>query len=407
MTEFIVICVALSLVAVAFVLLPMRFNHTVATLDSASRDESNIKAFKIRLQELKQESEYAHYSDQQKQALQQELELRLLDDVTEAPEQQRSTFKLWPIALLMVVLIPLSSWLMYQQLGAKQDFDLMKQLNVFQQTTNAAELQSTGSQLMATLQQQLQTDADQPALLMMLARTQTRLQHYQAAQETFQQLMQLTGEDPVVMGLYAQARYIAGGRQLDAVAKGIAERVLKIQPNNGTVLGMMGMASFEQQDFASAIKYWQQLLALLDPNSSTAKMISQGVQQAKAAAGDGIATNHASNIALTVNVSLAQGLTAPKGAFVFIYARAVNGPKMPLAVVKRLASALPLTVTLDQSMAMTPAMSLANFEQVQLVARVSSSGIANAAAGDLEGLVTPVSNTSSDVIRVVINSVLD
>ena len=243
---------------------------------------------------------------------------------------------------------------------------------------------------------------------MMLGRTQTRMQLYAAAQASFHELMQQAGEDPVVMGLYIQARYMAAGRQLDEVAMSLAQRVLELQPNNGTVLGMLGMASFERQDYAAAVKYWQQLLFMLDPASPTAKMIQQGIDKAKLAAGDAPgAEMAAAKAAITVNVSLAEGLTPPDGAMVFIYARAANGPKMPLAVVKRKATELPLTVTLDESMAMTQAMSLSNFDQVELVARVSSTGIANSSAGDLEGVVGPIASSDSEPVNVVITRILN
>jgi cytochrome c-type biogenesis protein CcmH len=112
--------------------------------------------------------------------------------------------------------------------------------------------------------------------------------------------------------------------------------------------------------------------------------------------------------ALSVKVSLDPALRerlAP-GDTVFVYARAVEGPPMPLAVVRRPATELPFTVTLDDSMAMVPAMSLSRFDSVRVSARVSHSGNAMPQSGDLRGEVSPVKVASSSVIEIVINEIV-
>jgi cytochrome c-type biogenesis protein CcmH len=81
----------------------------------------------------------------------------------------------------------------------------------------------------------------------------------------------------------------------------------------------------------------------------------------------------------------------------FIYARAVQGPRMPLAIVRKRAADLPVTVTLDDSMAMSPAMTLSKFSQVTVGARVSKSGQAMPASGDLQGSVSPVGTDGSEI----------
>jgi cytochrome c-type biogenesis protein CcmH len=70
---------------------------------------------------------------------------------------------------------------------------------------------------------------------------------------------------------------------------------------------------------------------------------------------------------------------------VFIFARAVNGPRMPLAAVRARVLDLPLEFRLDDSMAMAPMARLSGYPQVVVIARISASGGAQAASGDLEG----------------------
>ncbi|MCJ8314300.1 MAG: hypothetical protein HRU38_19375 [Saccharospirillaceae bacterium] len=76
---------------------------------------------------------------------------------------------------------------------------------------------------------------------------------------------------------------------------------------------------------------------------------------------------------------------ANKGKFLFVLARPV-GQRMPLGVKKIPMSQVtfPLTVYLSDLNAMTPQMTISSQDQVEIVARVSLSGIANAATGEPE-----------------------
>ena len=86
---------------------------------------------------------------------------------------------------------------------------------------------------------------------------------------------------------------------------------------------------------------------------------------------------------------------------VFIFARASQGPRMPLAMVRTQVKNLPMEFSLDDSQAMMPAMTLSKFASVDIVVRVSKSGQAMPASGDLEGVVKGVGNDSQGVEVVV------
>ncbi len=88
-----------------------------------------------------------------------------------------------------------------------------------------------------------------------------------------------------------------------------------------------------------------------------------------------------------------------------MFARAVNGPPMPLAVARLKASALPTTVMLTDGMGMTPSLRLSGAGQVTITARISHSGQALPAAGDLEGSSGPVPVASAKTVEVVIDHV--
>ncbi len=90
---------------------------------------------------------------------------------------------------------------------------------------------------------------------------------------------------------------------------------------------------------------------------------------------------------------------------VFIFARAAEGPKMPLAILRKQVKDLPAAFTLDDSMAMTPNFALSKFPSVVVGARVSKSGNATPQAGDLEG-VSPAVKVGATGLTVVIDRTL-
>jgi cytochrome c-type biogenesis protein CcmH len=75
---------------------------------------------------------------------------------------------------------------------------------------------------------------------------------------------------------------------------------------------------------------------------------------------------------------------------VFVFARAAEGSRMPLAIMRKQVKDLPISFTLNDSMAMSPASALSSVSQVIVGARVSKSGNAMPQPGDLSGQSAPV-----------------
>ena len=148
---------------------------------------------------------------------------------------------------------------------------------------------------------------------------------------------------------------------------------------------------------------------LLQPGSESARGVAGSIAEAKAlAAGKSVPRQpQALPAGLAGAVSLTPGLaarTAPDDT-VFIFARAVSGPPMPVAVLRRQVRDLPLSFVLDDSLAMTQTRKLSMFTEVMVGARISRAGNALPQSGDLEGLLGPVS-VGSKGLNLVIDKVV-
>jgi cytochrome c-type biogenesis protein CcmH len=137
-------------------------------------------------------------------------------------------------------------------------------------------------------------------------------------------------------------------------------------------------------------------------DSDDARTIRENLSEARSRAKP--ATKH-SGLRGTVSLSPALKDKVSPDDTVFVFARAVDGPPMPLAVQKARVRDLPLQFELNDSMAMNPAMKLSAFARVIVTARVSKSGTAASASGDLQGVSSPAANDAAG-LAVLIDTVL-
>jgi len=207
---------------------------------------------------------------------------------------------------------------------------------------------------------------------------------------------------------YADAKAMSNGQSLLGEPTKYLNKALELDANNTTALALAGSAGMERGDYVAAITDWQKLLSLLPPDYPDVQMIRDGINQAREflaqqkggkeqlaklpslAAPDLKAPVKAvanPALAITGKVSLSPALLAKASPtdFVFILARAAEGPKMPLAVIRKQVKDLPMEFTLDDSMAMQPQMKLSGFDKVVVLARVSKTGTPMSQPGDLEG----------------------
>ena len=204
--------------------------------------------------------------------------------------------------------------------------------------------------------------------------------------------------------------------------------MLAVDPDHQRALWLIGISDYQQGQFAAAIDAWNRLLPNLPADSDIARSVRAQIEDAQAQLGqapaepalpavtappaapaDAAAAPQAGTQArLTVHVRLDPKLAdrLDPGATLFVFARAAEGPPMPLALHRARAGELPLTVTLDDSTGMMPTMKLSMFPQVVVGARISTRGDASAQSGDLQGLSMPLDSTRREPLELVIDRVV-
>ena len=272
------------------------------------------------------------------------------------------------------------------------------------------------------LAERLKTQPEDAEGWVMLGRSYSVLERFPQAVEAYRQVITLRPNEAQGYADMADAMGMGAGRKLEGESEKLISRALALDPDNAKALGLAGTVAFDRGDAAGAAKHWEHALAKVEPGSDMAGRLRGAVDEARKRAGlpplpaaaQGVAAaanpvvpaapvavgaapaapaGQAAQAApagasVQVRISLAPAL-ASKAApddTVFIFARAQAGPKAPLAIQRRQVKDLPVDVTLDDSMAMSPALRLSTVAQVVIGARISKSGNAMPQPGDLQGL---------------------
>lgn len=228
---------------------------------------------------------------------------------------------------------------------------------------------------------------------MLLGQTYSVMHKAADARDAYDHVLRLDADNSVAMVGWAEAdSLLREDHRIEGRAQELLERAVKIDPQSQRGLWLLGISQFQHDQYTEAAATWRQLQPQLDPSSNVAKAVQEQIAVAESRANGGKTTPETPGAettqpSLQVKVTLSPSLKdklAP-GDTLFVYARADQGPPMPLAVAKLDATALPATVTLNDGMGMTPQLKLSSASRVFVGARISKSGQAIAQPGDLEG----------------------
>lgn len=328
-------------------------------------------------------------------------------------------------ALLLAILLPLFAAGIYFFIGTPAA--LTASARQTQQEAEAAAALAKVNGLIAQLEKKMQDNPNNPEGWAMLARGYKLLRRWDDAARALERVGPSLNQDANLLTelaeVLAQKNHSFAGRASELIAQ-----AQKLAPDNDQVLYLAGAAAFDQKNYAAAEKHWQQLLKKMNPQSEEAQLLTAGVAKAREMQGmaDGAAlaqadapeqvasteekTKTAAAVAKAavsgrVNLSAALSAQAKPDDTVFIFARAVNGSRMPLAVQRARVADLPLDFHLDDSQAMAPSNKISMAKELRVEARVSKTGQAMPANGDLTGSSAPV-KLGTKGVQVMIDQVV-
>ncbi len=373
MTDFWIAASALLLVALAFLLLPiLRGRRAQAEED---RTALNVALYEERLAELTAQHAAGTLSDAQLEAGRADAARELLED-TENSESPKIAKLGRSVPLIAAVLVPLVGYGLYMHWGASDKVQMARQFS---------EQPRTVEEMTAHLEQAVKEQPDSAEAWYFLGRTYMNQERPADAAKAFARVVELAGRQPELLGQWAQAQYFAGDRQWSEQLQALTDEALQADPQELTSLGLLGIAAYEEGRYQDAVRFWEQLVAALPENDPSREAIRGGIERARqqvdggsgnAAAGEAPAAASTQAAALQIQVQLDPKVaeTVSPEDSVFVFARAVNGPPVPLAAKRLTVGDLPATVTLSDADAMVPSLKISSVEQVTVMARVSRTG---------------------------------
>lgn len=373
MTDFWIAASALLLVALAFLLLPiLRGRRAQAEED---RTALNVALYEERLAELTAQHAAGTLSDAQLEAGRSDAARELLEDAENSDSPKIAKLGR-SVPLIAAVLVPLVGYGLYMHWGASDKVQMARQFS---------EQPRTVEEMTAHLEQAVKEQPDSAEAWYFLGRTYMNQERPADAAKAFARVVELAGRQPELLGQWAQAQYFAGDRQWSEQLQAVTDEALQADPQELTSLGLLGIAAYEEGRYQDAVRFWEQLVAALPENDPSREAIRGGIERARqqvdggsgnAAAGEAPAAASTQAAALQIQVQLDPKVaeTVSPEDSVFVFARAVNGPPVPLAAKRLTVGDLPATVTLSDADAMVPSLKISSVEQVTVMARVSRTG---------------------------------
>lgn len=400
MTIFWIICALLILLALLFVVLPL-WRSTLKD-NAVLRDRANLEIFRDQLAEMESDLKNGLLTPALYEQGKRELQARLLDEVDGGEPGGRvvASSPQKYLAIGLIALLPLLTIGLYLKVGNLQVF------------SPESALAGAGGGAMGGIENLEAKVAQNPSdgeSLLLLARSYGEMGRYGEAVKAYEKLTEFVNDEAWIWADYADMLAMVHGQKLAGPPSKLIDKALALDPNHPKSLALAGSAAMERGDYPAAIRHWEKLLKGLPPASEDAKMIENGLQQARsflvqskgmrapeleqispARESNQAASGGKERISGTVTLSAALKDKASPTDTLFVLARAAQGPKMPLAIMRKQVRDLPLAFSLDDGMAMMPQMKLSNFDEVVIVARISKSGNAMPESGDLQGTSKPL-----------------
>ncbi len=405
---------AITLAAALWLTRPLWQRHSQS---GVARTAANVAAYSSRLNELDADIAAGVLPADEAAAIQQEMDTRLLADASASAQTTalRSTEgqRFGLLALLLALTLPVFAGLWYWQAGSWRTAQQIATAPAEGGAPSDAEIEA----MVAKLAARLQAQPDDAEGWSMLGRSYFVMSRFEDAAKAYAKANELS-KSAKTDWLVSEGEALALSRDRDLLGRPaqLFEAALALDANYGKAIWYGSLADAQGGNFERAGQRLQQLLAQDLPDDLKTMVVARldelrtlsGASPSSAPTAAPTLAAASEGTQLTVQITLAPALAQqlPANATLFVFAKAAKGPPMPLAVQKLPGAKLPLTITLDDTMAMTPAMTLSQFDRYVVTARLSVAGTALAASGDLEGSVELARSEAGKPLMLTINRVV-
>ena len=373
--------------------------------DSLNREQQNIRIAQEKKSVLEEQLAQQQMTQSEYEAALVDLETSLAIDLERQQaidsNLQSGKWVIW----LFIVFVPALSIYLYYQLG---EYRVIENPQLAMARTQTQSPHGTGSgkaptmsELVGKLKDHLRNNPEDARGWFMMGRTYMSLRQFNEAASAFRRSHELSQNDPAVMLALADALAMTRDGNMGGEPEQLVLQALEISPNELTGLWLAGLSAEQAGRNREAYDHWMKLIPMLkdDPQSATeVKTLLAALKEKQPDLPElnfsaprelpSIAPSQAmasSSAGLKVSIKLDPQLAsqARPNDLLFIYAKAASGPPMPLAAKRMKVSDLPVQISLSDSDAMMPQMSLSKFDQIIVGARVSRTGNPVGQPGDL------------------------
>lgn len=400
MTTFWIFIALVMLISLTLIWIPhFRQQKLLRTEEAGVRKQTNLELFNERLATLEKELHEELLDQAEFDALKRELEISLLQDIKQASDdslvnQIKPKSILWP-SVMSVCLIAISGYL-YQHLGAFENIGNTQAANPHA-GMDTAQIMAQRVQMMEA---QVQAEPENSQAWFSLGHAYISANQFDKAVAAFDKVMDLVGKHAELIGPKATALYYKAGQQMTPQVQALIDESLALDPQDPSTLLLVGMDAFFTAKYQKAIDSWQTILDSNRPDVDRAALMN-AIETANLriqAETSGMPNDDVHKQAkvtsksVSIAISISPELAAKAGPddTIFVFARATEGPKVPLAATKVSAKSLPVTVTLDDSTGMGGDVKLSQTASVEVIAVLSKHGNIKPQAGDIQGKISKV-----------------
>ncbi len=265
--------------------------------------------------------------------------------------------------------------------------------------------------MLVDLAQRLDDNPDDLEGWVLLGRSYMSVGNYEGAIAAFERVVVLDGgEDATTLVSLGESLLAGTGGAIEGRIAELFESALEVDEENPQALFYGGIGAFNRGDQELAAVRWESLLGL-NPPAEIEGILRQRIAEWR---GEPVAEMPADHppieaapvveqapppieqpgTIISAEVSIAGTANVPANATVFIIARDPGQPSPPIAVKRINTSELPTTVNLADGDSMVEGRSLSAFAEIEIIARVSTSGRPTQQSGDWFGvqIVRPAEN---------------